>query len=96
MNFPDRVLAPFPSSRKLREGTAVAIELNADASSKGDDRFEIVFSPQAVTATSKHTVDFKTSIVPNPNNGSKMSLLLSNAGSAETNVIITDMLAKYY
>jgi hypothetical protein len=78
----------------ITEGSVQNIEINGDASSQGADRFEIIFSPEAVTATKKAIPSFATSVVPNPSNGNKLTLLLQNAGSNQTKVMITDMLGK--
>jgi hypothetical protein len=78
----------------LEELTQYSFEINGDAASQGTDRFEIVFSGQAVTKTAPTLGKFGTSIFPNPGNGRNLTIVLKNAVDSESNVVITDVLGK--
>lgn len=78
----------------ITEGLEYLFSINSDAASQGADRFEIVFAPQAVTATKKDILEFAASIVPNPSNGQGISIFLKNPSVATTRILITDMLGK--
>ena len=78
----------------LTEGTTYDFAIESEPASSGSERFELVFTPDAVSGVSVSKGLFSTLVVPNPGNGRNLNLVLRNTTSDQTQVLITDMLGK--